>query len=102
LAEGGDALEGLVLALKFEIVPIAEARSAAVKTVLGLAGDQEQTPRFGERQGTQQHTIHDCENGRVRSNAERQRQNGYGREAWAVAQSAEGVAQILSDCFEGD
>src|SRR5438034_4072934 len=50
---------------------------------------------FRKRQRTQQDAIHDAENGAVRADAERERENGHGSEAGVLQQLAEGEAKIV-------
>ncbi len=53
----------------------------------------------GVRQGTQQHGIHHAEDGRVRADAQGQRDDGHNRERRAATQHAKTVANVLPDGF---
>jgi hypothetical protein len=57
--------------------------------------DSYQTIGIAVGQRTQQHGIHDAENGRIRSHAESQRQDGYDRECGILDQHAQTIANIL-------
>jgi hypothetical protein len=50
--------------------------------------DHDQLLRLSDGKHLQQQAVHDGENGSVCSDAERESNNGYGCEAWALAQLA--------------
>jgi len=54
--------------------------------------------RVGQR--PQKHRVDDAENGGVRADAERERQNDDQGEAWRLANAAQAVPDVLKDGFE--
>src|SRR5262249_9877265 len=57
--------------------------------------DSYKTAWVGERKRTQQHGIHDAENGRVGPHAQSQRQDGHNGECGLLDQHAQTIANIL-------
>src|SRR5437763_12032924 len=58
--------------------------------------DSYQTIGIAVGQRTQQHSIHDAENGRVGSHAESQSQNRNRRKTWILAEQSESITQVRS------
>src|ERR1700751_473693 len=57
--------------------------------------DPYETVGVGERKRTEQHGVHDAENGRVGAHAENQRQDSYDYECGLPDQHAQTIANIL-------
>ncbi len=56
--------------------------------------------RIFHRQRPQHHGVENAEYGRIRADAQRQRKNRRGGEAWIGSQRTEGVADILRQRFK--
>lgn len=93
-AGGGEALERPAL-----LPPIDEVRSrrrTLVDFVLEIRGpDHDQALRLAERQRGEQHLVDETEQGRVRADAERERQHGDGGEAGVFPQQAQGETKVI-------
>ena len=65
-----------------------------------LLADDDEAIGVWERQRFQQHRVDEREDGRVRADAQRQRQEGDRCEAGRPAERAERVARVLHDAFD--
>src|SRR5271166_2992699 len=96
VAIGSHRGEGMVLRTPVEEVRVAERSSARADPALAsgrnlhLLCRPHQLVRLREGQGPQQDRIHQAEDGGGRSDAECQGKHSREREAWALAELAEG------------
>ncbi len=91
-AEGAHIGEGTAFAAPIEEIRV---RHRALRELRRGLEDHQQPVRIGIRQRLQKHAVHHAENGRVRPDAQRQRQHRDGGEAGVLAQRAESVAKVL-------
>src|SRR5215469_2901755 len=57
--------------------------------------------RLGTRERAEQDRVHHAEHGRISADPKCKRENGDGREAWTLAQHAQSVAKVLTECAHG-
>ncbi len=92
----GQVFEDMVLFDPFLEVGIEHRFKSVGSTLVLVNGVNHQQPVGGrEWQRPEQHSVDNAEHGRVRPDAERQREHGYGGEAGVLQQLAEGVFQIV-------
>src|SRR5437773_3849932 len=84
------------LALGFPIKEVRGSRNVLVVALFRIALPYcNKSRRLFERQRSKKHGIHNTKNRRVRPDAEREREHGYGREAGVLQQLAEGEFEII-------
>ena len=84
------------------LLPVEEVggRDAVVAAAGDLLPDLENPIGLGIGERLEQRAVHEAEDGAGRANAERQRQDGDGREARAASEVAEPVAHVLPKLVE--
>ena len=77
--------------------PIAEVRvgDRHSREIRAAFAQPDESFGFRVRQGTEQHGIHDAEDRRVRSDAQRESEHGHGGEAGILQELAQGVAKVV-------
>src|SRR5262249_7873167 len=92
IAKRGEAAETFLVALPVEEVRISNGH---VVHVFGFLGDEYEPFRLLERRRSQQHRVDHAEDRRVRTDAERERENGDGSKSRVLSQLAPGESKII-------
>jgi hypothetical protein len=94
LLRGGEPGEGV--ALIAEVYVVGERRRAVEPAAEITRVDLDEPRRIADADdGAQQYRVDEAEDGRVRADAERERQHRRGREARTLQENSDGVAQIM-------
>src|SRR5262245_16838969 len=86
-------------ASEVDVVRVGERREREIRLTLV---DLDDAVGLRDWRSSQEDCVHQTEDGAVRSNAQREREHGHEREAWALARPAEGEANVVAELWHGE